>query len=199
MREKTGVGSSVKVSLFDGAADWMSVPILHQKYTGKGPERVGLRHPSIAPYGHYSSGDGKAVVISIQNNREWKRFCSEVLERPELTVNERFCSNNQRVINRDKLDVLISDRFRHFSSEELRKKLYDSGIAFGSVNHTEDLVNHPQLRYAFVDTPSGPAQIVAPPVILNSESPKFGAVPALGEHTERVLAEFSNDKMGAAL
>ena len=199
LREKTGVGSSVKVSLFDGAADWMSVPILHQKYTGKGPERAGLKHPSIAPYGGYSSGDGKAVVISIQNNREWQRFCSDVLAQPELAEHEQFCSNNQRVMNREKLDVIIADCFSHFNGADLRKKLYDSGIAFGSVNHTDDLVDHPQLRYVSVDTPSGPAQIVAPPVILNGECPQFGPVPALGEHTEQVISEFSNNEKGTAL
>jgi len=98
-REKTGVGSSVKVSLFDGAADWMSVPILHQKYTGKGPNRAGLKHPSISPYGEYQSGDDKTIVISIQNDREWSRFCDELLAQPDLKQDERFSSNNQRVAN----------------------------------------------------------------------------------------------------
>jgi crotonobetainyl-CoA:carnitine CoA-transferase CaiB-like acyl-CoA transferase len=190
-REKTGVGSSVKVSLFDGAADWMSVPILHQKYTGKGPQRAGLQHPSISPYGEYCAGDGKSVVISIQNNREWQRFCDEVLEQPSVKDNELFSSNNERVTNRTELDLIISKCFAQFSIVELREKLYASQIAFGSVNHTEDLINHPQLRYIDVDTPSGSAQIVAPPVIIDNDKQQFGPVPALGEHTEKLIAEFS--------
>lgn len=195
-REKTGQGSSVKVSLFDCAADWMSVPILHQKYTGKGPERVGLKHPSISPYGEYRSGDGKSVVISIQNNREWQGFCEKVLMQPTLTNDERFKSNNQRVANSAALDTVITECFSHFNSTDLRKKLYASGIAFGSVNHTEDLINHPQLRYVSVDTPSGLAKVVAPPVIFNDERQQFGPVPALGAHTDKLLSEFSSYSKG---
>jgi len=195
-REKTGVGSSVKVSLFDGAADWMSVPILHQKYTGKGPNRAGLKHPSISPYGEYQSGDDKTIVISIQNDREWSRFCDELLAQPDLKQDERFSSNNQRVANRTVLDTIISNCFSHYSGADLRKKLYDSGIAFGLVNHTEDLVNHPQLRYVEVNTPSGPASIVASPVILSDDNQVFGSVPALGEHTSALISEFSNDSRG---
>ncbi len=198
-REKTGIGSSVKVSLFDGAADWMSVPILHQKYSGKGPERVGLKHPSISPYGEYCSGDEKTLVISIQNNREWQCFCEQILEQPSLANDERFHSNNQRVANRNKLDSIISECFCRFTAIELRQKLHDNGIAFGSVNHTKDLVDHPQLRYAFVETPSGLAQIVAPPVIIDDDNGPLGAVPALGEHTEQLLKEFSSQERGVAV
>lgn len=190
-REKTGMGSPVKVSLFDGAADWMSVPILHQKYTGEGPKRVGLKHPSISPYGEYSSADNKEVVISIQNNREWKRFCDEILKMPSLAEDERFRTNNQRVANRPELDQFISECFGQFSMNDLREQLYKSGIAFGAVNHTEDLVDHPQLRYVEVETPSGTAEIVASPVIIGSAPESYGAVPSLGEHTEQVISEFS--------
>ncbi|WP_143820987.1 CaiB/BaiF CoA-transferase family protein [Motiliproteus sp. MSK22-1] len=193
-REKTGQGSAIKVSLFDGAADWMSVPILHQKYTGKGPARVGLKHPSIAPYGEFKSSEGKSLVLSIQNNREWQRFCEEILEQPDLVDDPRFSSNNQRVAHRPELDELISHRFNDFNSAELRQRLQTSGIAFGSVNHTEDLVSHPQLRYTRVQTPSGPADIVAPPVIFDKDPIAFNPVPALGEHTASIFAEFSTNK-----
>lgn len=190
-RHLTGKGSSVKVSLFDGAVDWMSVPILHQKYTGKGPERVGLRHPSIAPYGEFKSADEKTLVISIQNNREWKTFCAEILLQPELAEDPRFVSNNQRVAHSDELYPLISKRFSEYNSDDLRDLLYSNGIAFGAVNHTEDLVQHPQLRYTSVETPHGPADIIAPPVLIDNRQEKLGAVPALGEHTEEITAEFS--------
>lgn len=193
-RERTGKGSSIKVSLFDSAVDWMSVPILHQKYTGKGPERVGLKHPSIAPYGEFKSSDGKIVVISIQNNREWKIFCDNVLQQPELFEHELFHSNNQRVANRDELDALIGKCFSRFSSASLRELLHSNDIAFGYVNHTQDLLNHPQLRTVTVDTPSGSAEIVASPVIfdnLDNKDASNSSVPALGEHTDKLIVEFS--------
>ncbi|OZG72716.1 carnitine dehydratase [Hahella sp. CCB-MM4] len=189
-RDRTGQGSSVKVSLFDGAVDWMSVPILHQKYAGKGPERVGLKHPSIAPYGEFMSQDGKAIVLSIQNNREWAIFCANVLEAPELALDERFATNNQRVEHRQELDRLISDRFAQIKSNDLRELLRRNGIAFGSVNSTADLMSHPQIRYTTVSTPSGPAEIIAPPVVFAGEPIDLGAVPALGEHTQQILEEF---------
>lgn len=190
-REKSGVGTSVKVSLFDGAADWMSVPILHQKYTGEGPKRMGLKHPSISPYGEYRSVDNKVVVISIQNNREWHRFCSEVLKKPSLAEDERFITNNKRVENRQDIDAYISECFGQLSIQKLKRLLYRSGIAFGAVNHTEDLVTHPQLRYVNVDTPSGVVEIVASPVIIGKEVPSYGRIPSLGEHTESIINEFS--------
>ncbi len=197
-RARTGKGSGIKVSLFDSAVDWMSVPILHQKYTGKGPQRLGLKHPSIAPYGEFKSSEEKIVVISIQNNREWGVFCDKILQQPELAEHEHFHSNNQRVANGVELDALIGECFSHYSSEDLRHLLHSNGIAFGSVNHTQDLINHPQLRYVEVDTPSGPAKIVASPVIFDSNSESYGAVPALGEQTEKVITEFSTANLSGS-
>lgn len=191
-RERTGQGSSVKISLFDGATDWMSVPILHQKYTGKGPKREGLKHPSIAPYGEFISKDQKTIVISIQNNREWATFCQHILQDTSLTDDSRFVSNTQRVNHRRELDDLIGTYFARFNANELHQQLQNHGIAFGSVNHTEDLINHPQLRYTQVDTPSGMVEIVAPPVIFDDLEPQLKPVPALGEHSDKVIAEFSN-------
>jgi len=142
-RNKTGLGSSVKVSLFDCAVDWMSVPILQQKYTGQGPKRAGLKHPSIAPYGEFTTSDNKSIVISIQNEREWKVFCRDILEDETLSEDARFNSNNNRVKNRAELEEIISRIFSRFTAQSMARKLRESSIAYGSVNHTEDLVNHP--------------------------------------------------------
>ncbi len=190
-RESTGQGSSVKVSLFDSAVDWMSVPILHQKYAGRGPDRMGLKHPSIAPYGSFKTADGKIIVIAIQSNREWRCFCNNVLQQPDLADDERFHSNNRRVVNTDKLDSLIGNGFSQYSSKELRQLLQDNAIAFASVNQTEDLSHHPQLRQVEVNTSAGVAQIIASPVIFDNLRDNYGPVPALGEHTEKLMAEFS--------
>ncbi len=114
-RERTGVGSGLAVSLFDAIADWMTVPLLHQDYGGKAPTRVGLNHPSIAPYGKYPLGDGSEVVIAIQNEREWVIFCAEVLGQPSLASDPRFDNNSKRVANRPALDAAIDEVFRKFT------------------------------------------------------------------------------------
>ena len=110
-RERTGEGGAVAVSLFDCLADWMTVPLLHYEYGGKAPERVGLKHPSIAPYGAFPTADGTQVVISIQNEREWRNLCEKVLGRPEMASDPRFDSNTRRVANRPALDGEIAAIF----------------------------------------------------------------------------------------
>ena len=130
-REQTGTGQTVKVSLFDGMSDWMTVPLMHYEYGGKAPSRVGLNHPSIAPYGVYSSGQGESVLISIQNEREWQLFCDEVLKMPALVQKPEYASNTHRVINRSPLDELINEVFGRFSTSELTSKLKGASIAFG--------------------------------------------------------------------
>ncbi len=189
-RERTGKGQGVAVSLFDAIADWMTVPLLHQDYGGKAPERVGLNHPSIAPYGAYRAADGKEVVISIQNQREWRRLCAEVLERPELADDPRFATNNDRVANRPALNAEIDVAFGRLPHAELVARLRDHKIAFGSVNSVADLSCHPQLRRADVDTPTGPVSLVAPPSRRREGEGSLGPVPALGEHSAAIRKEF---------
>lgn len=191
-REKTGLGQSLSVSLFDALADWMTVPLLHQNYTGEAPKRVGLNHPSIAPYGAYTCGNGDQVVISIQNSREWQSFCEGVLERPELFDDGLYANNPDRCKNRKLLDSEINGVFSMLSRDELIRRLQCSKIAFGSVNTVADLSSHAQLRRASVTTPSGEVSIVAPPVIFAGETADLGAVPALGSHTCSVRKEFHN-------
>src|SRR5512132_879029 len=155
-RERTSEGSALAISLFDSIADWMTVPLLHYEYGGKAPERVGLRHPSIAPYGAFATADGKQVVISIQNEREWRNLCEKVLERPDMTDDARFDSNTRRVVNRPALDGEIAAIFGRVPYAELLSKLREAGIAFASVNTVAELSRHRQLRRVVADSPTGP-------------------------------------------
>ncbi|MFT4650001.1 MAG: itaconate CoA-transferase [Polaribacter sp.] len=205
-RQQTGVGKGLSVSLFDAIADWMAVPLLHQDYAGTAPKRVGLNHPSIAPYGAYdcqkATQDGTQaadesaaqVVISIQNNREWRDFCEQVLQRPELAEDVSYRNNIDRCQNRAALDNEINAVFSVLTKDRLIARLNKGKIAFGSVNSIADLSTHPQLRRTQVDTPSGPVEMVAPPVIKNNETVSLKAVPALGEHSEQIREEFKLKK-----
>lgn len=190
-RERTGEGRAIKSSLFDGMADWMTVPYLHEVYGGKAPEREGLHHPSIAPYGAYDTADGNQVVIAIQNQREWARLCAEVLQIADLAERPAFHDNVARVENRAALDAEIAAVFTKLSRDEITKRLKAAKIAYGAVNSVADFAAHPQLRKMTVETPEGPLEMVAPParVIGNSSPP--GPVPALNEHGQDIRAEFS--------
>ena len=191
-REKTGTGEGLQVSLFDALGEWMSVPLLLHDHTGKAPVRLGLNHPGISPYGAYAANDGDYVVISIQNEREWARFCDEVLGQPDLAAAPDFCNNDARVANRDKLDTEINKVFGALSRPELSKVLKDAKIAFGALNSVADFSNHPQLRRMPMGTPAGEIQVVAPPVkVVGGGAPTVLPVPALGAHSEAIAKEFS--------
>jgi itaconate CoA-transferase len=195
LRERTGKGSGVEVSLFDTAADWMTVPLLHTTYGGRAPQRVGMHHPSIAPYGGYQSADGETLAISIQNEREWLRFCEAVLEQPALAVDPRFNNMNARVANRRELDRTIDEVFHRLSRPALEEKLRTAGIAYGAVNSVAALADHPQLRRRPVTLCSGEtADLVAPPVRVSHEDggESYGAVPRFGQHSALIRAEFAD-------
>ena len=192
-RQQTGRGKGLAVSLFDAMADWMTVPLLHQDYTGQAPQRVGLNHPSIAPYGAYACKGGEWVVISIQNEREWKNFCEQVLERPDLFDAPAYRSNIERCSNRPALDVDISAVFSQMERGALARLLFQAKIAFGAVNSVADLAQHQQLRRTPVTTPSGTVNLVAPPVLTSSDAPRLRAVPALGQHSAALRQEFQGD------
>ena len=189
-RGKTGEGRHISVSLFHALTDWMNVPFLQYTYGNKQPARNGLSHPTIAPYGAFSGSDGKLVLLSIQNEREWMKFCDHVLKRPEVASDPKFDSNSNRVLHRSDLDSLIQEIFARQTRDELSENLHNAGIANGRVSTMEDLAAHPQNRFVEVDTPTGPVRLLAPGVIINGEIPKFGAVPALGEHSETLRREF---------
>jgi crotonobetainyl-CoA:carnitine CoA-transferase CaiB-like acyl-CoA transferase len=189
-RERTGQGSALHVSLFDAMADWMTVPLLHYDYAGTVWPRVGLGHPTIAPYGAFACGDGQQLLIGVQNDGEWRRFAAEVLRRPELADDARYRSNRDRVRHAGELKAEIESVLRGMDVAELRRRLAQAKIAYASVNGVQELSRHPHLRRAQVHTAHGEASIVAPPVQVRGEPRQLGAVPAIGAHTEAVRAEF---------
>ena len=190
-RGRTGEGASIKVSLFDGMADWMAVPLLFSDYGPGAPRRVGLSHPSVAPYDPFPSADGTPVLISIQNDREWQRFCADVLERPGLAADPDFATNVQRVANRARMDAIIREGFARHGTEALCARLLAAGIAFARVNSVADFSRHPQLRRVRVQTPAGEIALPAPPPVVDGDrAPALGPVPALDAHGEAIRKEF---------
>jgi itaconate CoA-transferase len=176
----TGEGADIRVSMFDVMADWLAVPLL-QHEGGKSPGRVGLAHPSIAPYGVFATADGKPILISIQSEREWAAFCARVLEQPGLPSDPRFASNVARVANRAETDGLVAAVFGSLDEAQLRRRLAAADIAFAAVNDMAALSAHPHLRRIQVDTPAGVVALPAPAPIVMDEPRRYGRVPAVGE------------------
>lgn len=190
-REKTGEGAGIEVSLFDGMADWLTVPLLHFDYGGSTPPRSGLHHPSIAPYGAYAYSGGE-VLVAIQNDREWRSFVETVLGNPSLADDPRFATNIARVENREALDREIGHVFKGLDREAVTARLEAANTAYGMINDMAGLSAHPQLRRVAVETPSGPVKMPVPPVIWSGRQPAPGPVPAPGEHTDAIRREFSS-------
>jgi crotonobetainyl-CoA:carnitine CoA-transferase CaiB-like acyl-CoA transferase len=192
-RGRTGEGASIRVSLFDGMADWMTVPLLFQDYLGRAPQRVGLAHPSIAPYNAYASADGTPVLISIQSEREWAKLCTDVLKRPDLATHRDFSPGPRRIENRAALDRIIAPVFAAQPTDALCATLEAAGIAFGRVNDVRGFSTHPQLRRVSITTPAGEIDMPAPPPIIDGKrTPSLGAVPALGQHSAAIRKEFAS-------
>jgi formyl-CoA transferase len=190
-RERTGEGTEISVSLFDSMADWMAVPLL-QYEGGMPPKRMGLAHTSIAPYSAFRSRDGIDILISIQNDREWRALAERVLDDTELASDPNFATNVERVKRRAETDRRIAEAFAATDAATLVAKLEAADIAFARVNEPEDLARHPHLRRITIETPSGPASLPAPAAQRAGEARRYGAVPRLGEHTEKIRAEFGN-------
>jgi crotonobetainyl-CoA:carnitine CoA-transferase CaiB-like acyl-CoA transferase len=190
-RETTGQGKALKVSLFDAVADWMNVPLLYFEGTGKAPQRMGLAHPSICPYGAFATKDGALVLISIQNEREWAGFCANFMDAPDLPKEAGFESNNVRVANRAMVDERVGRMFATLTRDEAAAKLRKANTAYGFVNDLAALGHHPALRRTPVALPNGgTAQIVAPAVIKAGESLALGSVPGIGADSEAIRREF---------
>jgi crotonobetainyl-CoA:carnitine CoA-transferase CaiB-like acyl-CoA transferase len=189
-RERTGDGCAIRTSLFEGMADWMAVPLLTYDYSGRTPQRVGLNHPSISPYGAYPTR-GNDILIAIQNEREFGRLCTEVLETPDLPKDPRFRSNEARVANRAAMDEIVTDAFAATDRATLVERLKRAQIAFGEVNDVAGLSRHPALHRGTVGTPTGPADIPAPPARIDGGTRALGPVPAIGEHSDRIRREFA--------
>jgi crotonobetainyl-CoA:carnitine CoA-transferase CaiB-like acyl-CoA transferase len=192
-RGRTGEGRAIEVSLFHALADWMNVPYLQHHYGGREIRRPGLHHPTIAPYGAYRCGDEKMLLISIQNEREWVRLCSDVLDQPDLPQDPKFDSNVHRVQNRAALDAIMNGVFSQYSIDKIADKLQAAQIAFGRLNDMDVFAQHPQNRFVAVRTSAGDIKLLAPGAILNGALPTLGAVPDLGEHNDAIRAEFSGD------
>ena len=194
-RSRLGTGERIDISMLECLAEWMTPPLYVFQGTGKVPARAGVRHNMVVPYGAYACADG-AVLLAVQNEREWRRFCSEVLSAPELADDERFVTNERRVANRGELERLIEERFRKQSTAEVTTSLTRADIPTGAMNDVPAVAAHPQLaarrRWATVDTPGGPIPALLPPHNLQHAPPRMGAVPALGEHSAEILSELGD-------
>jgi crotonobetainyl-CoA:carnitine CoA-transferase CaiB-like acyl-CoA transferase len=192
-RERTGRGSSFEVSLLDALGEWMTQPYLYTVYGGQEPRRTGARHASISPYGPYQARGGE-VFIGLQNEREWAVLCERVLSRPDLVTDERFVTNPDRVKHDDELTAIIEGVLASMAPDEVVARLDAAGIASARLRTPAEFAAHPQLeardRWREAGTPAGPVRALLPPVTVPGREAAMGAVPALGQHTEAVLAEF---------
>jgi formyl-CoA transferase len=188
-RARTGEGEAISVSMFDAMAEWMTIPLLNQE--GGNPfRRVGLAHPTIAPYGVFKSRDGADILISIQNDREWRVLAEKVLGDASLGGNEKFATGPQRQKHRKETDAVVAAAFAGFDVEPLSQKLAAAEIAFARVNDSALLATHPHLRRVTFGTPSGPASVPAPAARRSGEERRYGPIPALGAHTDKIKREF---------
>ena len=190
-RSCNGKGRGIEVSLFHALADWMNVPYIQSQYGGRKIRRPGLHHPTIAPYGAYQCDDGRQLLLSIQNEREWQRLCSDVLEQPELPTNPKFSSNVYRVRNRTDLDAILNAAFGADPIDTVAAKLQAAQIAFGRLNDLDEFAKHPQNRFVSVRTSGGEMQILAPGAVVNGMVAPLGDVPDLGANNDKIRSEFS--------
>jgi formyl-CoA transferase len=195
-RGRTGEGATLSLSMFDAMADWMTVPLLQQE-AGKPPQRMGLAHTSISPYGAFKSRDGVLILISIQSDREWRVLAEKVLGDPMLARDPDFATNVERVRRRALTDGKVAAVFAANDAQALERKLEAADIAFARVNGPAELSRHPHLRRITIGTPSGPVSYPAPAERGASERRRYGAVPAVGEHTAKVRAEFLPATIGS--
>jgi itaconate CoA-transferase len=193
MRERTGEGVAFEVSLFEALGEWMGFPAYFTAYGGKQPPRTGASHAAIAPYGPFEAGDGKVVFLGLQNEREWARFCSTVLRRPEVATDPRFDSNSKRVANGEDLRAIIEGVFQSLTADSIVEQLDAAQIANARMNTVQEFVDHPQLaardRWREVGSPVGPLRALIPPVTMQGVESFMGPIPDVGEHTDAILAE----------
>ncbi|TMG88665.1 MAG: CoA transferase [Betaproteobacteria bacterium] len=192
-RGKTGKGSRIDVSMLESMVEWMSFPLYYAYEGAAPPRRSGAAHATIYPYGPFLAGDGKTVMMGLQNEREWDRFCKVVLQQPELLADERFSSNSRRVANRDALREVITQIFGAMTADDVVQRLEEAQIANAHVNDMHDVWKHPQLqardRWTRIETPIGPIPALLPPGKTDAYTPRMDPVPGLGEHSESILRE----------
>jgi itaconate CoA-transferase len=198
-RERTGRGATVEVSMFEATAEWMGHPMYIRMYADRQVGRMGLSHASICPYDAYPTRDGQ-VLIGVQNDRGWAVLVRDVLGRPELVDDERYATNIARVARRAEVDAVIGSLTRDFGSQELADRLDEFGVPAARLNDVAGLVDHPQLaareRWRDVETPGGVVRGLLPPMTFTDVELPMGPVPALGQHTDAILAELGADQRG---
>jgi len=199
-RGKTGCGSNIDISMLEAMVEWMSYPLYYTYDGAPPPPRAGAAHATIYPYGPFPTGDGQTVMLGLQNEREWQVFCNKVLQQPALATDPRFASNLRRTEARDSLRALIVGVFAGLSAQQVTQRLDEAQIANARMNDMQALWQHAQLqargRWTEVDTPVGPVPALLPPGSPNLSSaaaPRMDPVPALGQHTETILAELGYD------
>ncbi|WP_112469816.1 CaiB/BaiF CoA transferase family protein [Streptomyces triticisoli] len=191
-RGTTGRGGPVEVSMLESLAEWMGHPLHHAMHGGTAPARTGLAHAVIAPYDAYPTADGGRVLLSVQNDREWRRLAEQVLEQPEWGTDPAFATNAARVANRERTDALVAKALGALGADEALARLEGAGIACARLRDLHEVAEHPQLaareRWREVGTPVGPLRALLPPITLpGGAGPRMGDVPALGQHTEALL------------
>ncbi|MEU0394164.1 CaiB/BaiF CoA-transferase family protein [Streptomyces sp. NPDC006208] len=204
-RGVTGRGGPVEISMLDSLTEWMGHPLHYGMHGGEAPARTGVAHAVISPYDAYITADGEQVLLSVQNDREWRRLAEQVLERPELGIHPAFATNTARTANRAQTDTAVARALAGLRTDEAIGRLEAAGIACARLNSVKDVAGHPQLaareRWREVDTPAGPLRALLPPITLPGGAPaRMGAVPALGEHTDALLRSVGmKDEDAAAL
>ena len=192
-REKTGKGTRVDVTMFESLAEWMSHPLNYTHFGGKAPKRSGPDHATIVPYGRFKCGDGSYVMLGIQNEREWAKFCVTVLGMPELATNGEFNNNTKRTARRAEVVAIIEKVFAGMNASQVVAKLDAADIANARINTPEEVWEHPQLkarnRWREVASPKGPIPVLLPPVTMPDFEARLDPIPAVGEHTDAILAE----------
>jgi formyl-CoA transferase len=193
VRATTGEARAVEVSLFEALAEWMGQPAYYTRHGGTQPPRIGTQHATIAPYGAFTAADGRQVLLSIQNEWEWVALCERFLLRPELAADPRFATAGDRVAHRAELNAIVAERFLRSGSAEAMKELTEAGIANAGVNDVQEFLDHPVLaargRWAEVAVPGAVVGALRPPADLEGVDARMDPVPAVGEHTDRILAE----------
>jgi len=201
-RGKTGKGSHVEISMLESMVEWMGYPLYYAFDSAEPPQRAGAAHATIYPYGPFSSGDGKTVMLGLQNEREWELFCAKVLQQPALANDPRFASNAARTAARDELKRIIVDAFSLLTAEQVVELLDDAQIANARMNDMHDLWQHPQLqarrRWVEIDTPAGRIPSLLPPGAANPDEARMDAIPALGQHTDAILQSIGYDDAAIA-
>lgn len=193
LREKTGIGSQVEISMLESLVEWMNYPMYYAYEGASPPPRAGAAHATIYPYGPFPIGDGSTVMLGLQNEREWQLFCQQVLLDPALAEDGRFAANFKRVVNRDALRALIVQAFSTLDFDTVIQRLEGANIANAKVNDMQGVWQHPQLkareRWRLIDTATGGVPSLLPPATSNAYSPRMDPVPSLGEHSETILTE----------